>query len=163
MRSSSAATPTRRSPAPAPRSTPGCTLLHVEAGLRSYRDDMPEEANRIETDRHLRRCSSPPASTPASARREGVAGQVFVTGDLLADVLLATRDRLPRERREGDYVLATAHRNYNTDSPERLGAVLDCLPAAERRVIFPRPPAHPQEHRGLGPRGARPTSRCATR
>jgi UDP-GlcNAc3NAcA epimerase len=43
-------------------------------------------------------------------------------------------------------VLATAHRNYNTDSPERLGAVLGCLEAAEQRVIFP---LHPRTRKSL--------------
>ena len=42
----------------------------------------------------------------------------------------------------GDYVLATVHRNYNTDDPDRLAAVLDCLGARRRgRVIFP---VHPR-------------------
>ncbi len=43
-------------------------------------------------------------------------------------------------------MLATAHRNYNTDSPERLGAVLACLQAAEHRVIFP---LHPRTRKSL--------------
>ena len=47
--------------------------------------------------------------------------------------LCCARDRLPESGESGEYVLATAHRNYNTDSPQRLTAVLDCLAAAERR------------------------------
>jgi UDP-GlcNAc3NAcA epimerase len=53
---------------------------------------------------------------------------------------MATRGRLPEGGEEGEYILATAHRNYNTDSPERLAAVLGCLEAAEIRVIFPMHP-----------------------
>jgi UDP-N-acetylglucosamine 2-epimerase len=75
-----------------------------------------------------------------------VTGTVHVTGDVLADVLLATRSRLPAGGEEGEYVLATAHRNYNTDSPERLAAVLDCLAAAGRRVIFP---VHPRTRKSI--------------
>ena len=85
-----------------------------------------------------------------------------VTGDVLADVLLSTRDRLPEGGEQGEYVLATAHRNYNTDSPERLGAVLACLRGGRAARDLPAAPAHPQEPRDLGPRRSPPTSRCAT-
>jgi len=124
----------------------GVPLLHVEAGLRSYRDDMPEEANRIETD-----CLSDLLFAPCEHARqtllgEGVRGTIAVTGDPLADVLLATRDRLAKSGEEGEYVLATAHRNYNTDSPQRLGAVLACLESTERRVIFP---LHPRTRKSI--------------
>ena len=121
-------------------------LLHVEAGLRSYRTDMPEEANRIETDRLSQLLFAPCDHARDVLLDEGVPGEVHVTGDVLADVLLATRSRLPEGREEGDYVLATAHRNYNTDSPERLAAVLACLEAAECRVIFPM---HPRTRKSL--------------
>ena len=43
-------------------------------------------------------------------------------------------------------MLATAHRNYNTDSPQRLGAVLACLESTERRVIFP---LHPRTRKSI--------------
>ncbi|HEV7400620.1 MAG TPA: UDP-N-acetylglucosamine 2-epimerase (non-hydrolyzing) [Solirubrobacterales bacterium] len=121
-------------------------LLHVEAGLRSYRDDMPEEANRIETDRLSELLFAPCEHAREVLLKEGVPGTVEVTGDVLADVLLSTRDRLPEGSEQGEYVLATAHRNYNTDSPERLGAVLACLEAAEKRVIFP---LHPRTRKSL--------------
>jgi UDP-GlcNAc3NAcA epimerase len=124
----------------------GVPLLHVEAGLRSYRDDMPEEANRIETDRLSDLLLAPCEHARETLIEEGVSGTVVVTGDPLADVLLASRERLGENREEGEYVLATAHRNYNTDSPERLGAVLSCLEAAERRVIFP---LHPRTRKSL--------------
>jgi UDP-N-acetylglucosamine 2-epimerase len=78
--------------------------------------------------------------------KEGVGGAIHVTGDVLADVLLATRARLPERGEEGEYVLATAHRNYNTDSAARLSAVLDCLGAAECRVIFP---LHPRTRKSI--------------
>lgn len=124
----------------------GVPLLHVEAGLRSYRDDMPEEANRIETDRLSDLLFAPCEHARQTLICEGVQGTVVVTGDPLADVLLATRDRLDESGEEGEYVLATAHRNYNTDSPERLGAVLSCLESTERRVIFP---LHPRTRKSL--------------
>lgn len=124
----------------------GIPLLHVEAGLRSYRDDMPEEANRIETDRLSELLFAPCEHAREVLLKEGVPGTVQVTGDVLADVLLSTRDRLPEGGEQGEYVLATAHRNYNTDSPERLGAVLACLEAAEQRVIFP---LHPRTRKSL--------------
>jgi UDP-GlcNAc3NAcA epimerase len=124
----------------------GVPLLHVEAGLRSYRQDMPEEHNRIETDRLSDLLFAPCEHARDVLLQEGVAGTVYVTGDVLADVLLATRSRLPETGEEGEYVLATAHRNYNTDSPERLAAVLECLGAAERRVIFP---LHPRTRKSI--------------
>jgi UDP-GlcNAc3NAcA epimerase len=124
----------------------GVPLLHVEAGLRSYRQDMPEEHNRIETDQLSDLLFAPCEHARDVLVEEGVAGTVHVTGDVLADVLLATQARLPEVGEEGEYVLATAHRNYNTDSPERLGAVLDCLRAAERRVIFP---LHPRTRKSI--------------
>jgi UDP-N-acetylglucosamine 2-epimerase len=125
----------------------GVPLLHVEAGLRSYRDDMPEEANRIETDRLSDLLLAPcEHAREVLEADEQVKGAVHVTGDPLADVLLATRDRLPERGEAGEYVLATAHRNYNTDTPERLSAVLDCLAAAETRVIFP---VHPRTRKSL--------------
>jgi UDP-GlcNAc3NAcA epimerase len=124
----------------------GVLLLHVEAGLRSYRDDMPEEHNRIETDRLSDLLFAPCEHARETLLKEGVPGTVQVTGDVLADVLLSTRDRLPEGGEQGEYVLATAHRNYNTDSPERLGAVLACLEATETRVIFP---LHPRTRKGL--------------
>jgi UDP-GlcNAc3NAcA epimerase len=119
----------------------GLPLLHVEAGLRSYREDMPEEHNRIETDRLSDLLFAPCEHARDVLVHEDVAGIVHVTGDVLADVLLATQSRLPEAREQGEYILATAHRNYNTDSAERLAAVLDCLHAAGRRVIFP---VHPR-------------------
>jgi UDP-GlcNAc3NAcA epimerase len=121
-------------------------LLHVEAGLRSNRADMPEEANRIETDRLSTALFAPCEHAREVLAREGVPGKVFVTGDPLADVLLATRDRLPESGERGEYVLATAHRNYNTDSAQRLQAVLACLEAAQTRVIFP---VHPRTRKSI--------------
>jgi len=124
----------------------GLTLLHVEAGLRSHRLDMPEERNRIETDRLSDILFAPCEHARETLLRERVAGEVHVTGDVLFDVLLATRDRLPESGETGEYILATVHRNYNTDSPRRLAAVLGCLAAADCRVVLP---LHPRTEKAL--------------
>jgi UDP-GlcNAc3NAcA epimerase len=122
----------------------GVPLVHVEAGLRSYRDDMPEEHNRIETDRLSDLLLAPTPGARANLIAEGVAGRVEVTGDPLCDTLERSRaDIVPAE---GEYLLATVHRNYNTDAPERLQLVLDCLARSPWRVIFP---VHPRTRGAL--------------
>lgn len=124
----------------------GLPLLHVEAGLRSYRRDMPEEWNRIEVDRLSDLLFAPCDHAREVLLRERVRGTAYVTGDVLADVLLANRNRVPESSERGEYVLATVHRNYNTDSAQRLRAVLGCLAAADCRVVFP---VHPRTRKAI--------------
>ena len=76
-------------------------LVHVEAGMRSYRSDMPEERNRIETDQLADLHCAPTEAAAERLRAEGVAGTVITTGDVLFDMLLETRDRLPPQSRGG--------------------------------------------------------------
>ena len=90
-------------------------LFHVEAGLRSYRADMPEERNRVETDRLSDVLFAPTETARRALLREEVGGTVHRTGDVLADVLLATGERLANNEADAEpYLLATVHRNYNT-------------------------------------------------
>ncbi len=125
----------------------GLTLLHVEAGLRSHRADMPEERNRVLTDRLSDVLFAPTESARANLLAEGIRGEIHVTGDVMCDILLAQAQRLAdAPGREGDYVLATVHRNYNTDDDERLAAVLDCLAASPWPVVFP---VHPRTRKRL--------------
>jgi UDP-GlcNAc3NAcA epimerase len=115
-------------------------LVHVEAGMRSYRSDMPEERNRVETDQLADLLCAPTQTAADRLAAERVPGLVVTTGDVLFDMLLETRDRLPQRAEEGPYVLATVHRNYNTDDPERLAAVMECLAAVPGRVVLPLHP-----------------------
>jgi UDP-GlcNAc3NAcA epimerase len=119
----------------------GLPLLHVEAGLRSWRVDMPEERNRVQTDLLADTLFAPTESARANLEAENVSGQVHVTGDPLCDMLLRWAPRLPPSPVDGAYVLATVHRNYNTDEPERLQKVLDCLGRSPWPVVFP---VHPR-------------------
>jgi UDP-N-acetylglucosamine 2-epimerase len=117
----------------------GVPLVHVEAGLRSYRSDMPEEHNRIETDRLAQVLCAPTPGARRNLEVEGVDGVVHVTGDPLCDTLESWRSQV-RPAGNGDYLLATVHRNYNTDSPERLAAVLACLARSPLPVLMPLHP-----------------------
>ncbi|HST55123.1 MAG TPA: UDP-N-acetylglucosamine 2-epimerase (non-hydrolyzing) [Solirubrobacteraceae bacterium] len=119
----------------------GVPLMHVEAGLRSYRMDMPEEANRIETDRLSQVLFAPSPGALENLQREGVSGEIHVTGDPLCDTLESWRERVTPAA--GEYLLATVHRNYNTDDPERLAQVFECLGRSPWRVVMP---LHPRTH-----------------
>ncbi len=123
-------------------------LAHVEAGLRSFDRTMPEEINRLISDRVSTLLLAPTASAAAQLRNEGVVSGVEVVGDMMADLaleMLGTIDPAPLLARfgvhAGDYAVATIHRAANTDDP----AVFACLIAGLRRtgmrVIFP---VHPR-------------------
>jgi UDP-N-acetylglucosamine 2-epimerase (non-hydrolysing) len=117
----------------------GVPLIHVEAGLRSHRADMPEEYNRIETDKLAQVLCAPGPGAKRNLEAEGVEGEIHITGDPLCDMLERWRAQV-RPAGNGDYMLATVHRNYNTDSPERLGAVLACLERSPLPVLMPLHP-----------------------
>jgi UDP-GlcNAc3NAcA epimerase len=113
-------------------------LVHIEAGLRSHRRDMPEEHNRLQTDRLAQLLLAPTPGARRNLLDERVAGEIHVTGDPLCDTLEQWRPRI--QPAGGDYLLATVHRNYNTDAPERLAAVLACLARSPWPVLLPLHP-----------------------
>jgi UDP-GlcNAc3NAcA epimerase len=126
-------------------------VAHVEAGLRSFNMAMPEEVNRILTDRISRWLFTPTASATAHLGREGAAtDRVLEVGDVMYDVALHHGARVQPEGgalgrlqlAPGSYVLATVHRAENTDHPQRLAAIVDGLEAVATKlpVVWPLHP-----------------------
>ena len=144
----------------------GALLAHVEAGLRSRDWDMPEEANRVVTDRLSDYLFAPSADAVANLRREGYrADQIQLAGNVMADTLLANLDRalasdvlarLGLARR--GYALVTLHRPANVDDPGALAALLGALGDLSRAcpVVLPAHPRAAARLRGSGiPAGVR--------
>ena len=125
----------------------GVPVAHVEAGMRSYDREMPEEVNRVLTDHlsELLLCSSEVGAANLAA--EGVAGATVV-GDVMVDVALEAQPRA-RERIDlvrahgvepGAYLLVTAHRAGNVDDPARLGALVELLLGVGAPIVLPLHP-----------------------
>ena len=122
---------------------------HIEAGLRSFNREMPEEINRILTDRISALLFCPTATAVAHLQHEGITRGVHNTGDVMYDAALHFADLaagrssiLERlDAAPGGYLLVTCHRPQNTDDPEALGAIVTALIASGERVIFP---VHPR-------------------
>jgi UDP-N-acetylglucosamine 2-epimerase len=127
----------------------GLPLAHVEAGLRSGDLSMPEEHNRIETDRlaHLLLC--PDERSRATLQAEGVGGRIEVVGDVMYDASLLfaplARERYAPPHPPNSYVVATIHREANVSQP-RLGRIADGLNRLAEPVVFP---AHPRTRAAL--------------
>ena len=127
-------------------------VAHVEAGLRSFNMRMPEEINRILTDRISRWLFTPTEAATRHLRGEGVAAErIEQVGDVMYDVALhhgarvsETGGALQRlSMAPGSYVLATIHRAENTDDPQRLRAIVQALAnvaASGRPVVWPLHP-----------------------
>jgi UDP-GlcNAc3NAcA epimerase len=135
-------------------------LAHVEAGLRSFNRRMPEEVNRVLTDRISDLLFCPTSVAVENLRHEGIEAGVHAVGDVMHDSTLLLLDRARREsdilRRlglhRGEYAVATVHRAENTDEPDRLQRVLDWLEAAarERRIVMPLHPRTASAIRRIG-------------
>jgi UDP-N-acetylglucosamine 2-epimerase (non-hydrolysing) len=125
-------------------------VAHLEAGLRSFNRRMPEEHNRVMTDHAADLLLAPTAVAVAHLNAEGLAARTVLVGDVMTDVLYRTRDRnrsaglvapLPEGVAAGNYLVATIHRAENTDSPDRLRAVVDALAGLDLPVLLL---AHPR-------------------
>jgi UDP-GlcNAc3NAcA epimerase len=136
-------------------------VAHVEAGLRSFCREMPEEINRVVTDHVSTILFCPSKSAVENLGAEGIVEGVHLVGDLMYDALRASLPSEVEQRSlievmglvERGYALATLHRAANTDDLGRLGRMmeaLDLICAASLPVILPM---HPRTRERLGRTG----------
>jgi UDP-N-acetylglucosamine 2-epimerase (non-hydrolysing) len=120
-------------------------VAHVEAGLRSFDESMPEELNRRLTDclSNLLFVSEP--SGVENLRKEGIdMGRVHLVGDIMLETLQMFLPEIGGRRRwtdfgleEGSYALVTLHRPSNVDEPQALLEVIEILDLLPYPTIFP--------------------------
>ncbi|AUM71938.1 non-hydrolyzing UDP-N-acetylglucosamine 2-epimerase [Pseudomonas fluorescens] len=125
-------------------------VAHVEAGLRSFNMRMPEEVNRILSDRVSTLLLCPTALAVDNLAKEGLTHGVHNVGDVMYDVALFYRERAKAQSQvmaqlgleEGAFALATCHRAENTDDPQRLGEIMAGLAdiAVQMPVVLPLHP-----------------------
>jgi UDP-GlcNAc3NAcA epimerase len=120
-------------------------LAHVEAGLRSYNRQYPEERNRVVADHLSDLLLAPTADSMRILESEGLGERARLVGDVMVDSFLWASERCASARPAvaaelPGYVLLTMHRGDNVDDPQRLAAWLDAL-RTDRPVVFP---VHPR-------------------
>jgi UDP-GlcNAc3NAcA epimerase len=118
-------------------------LIHVEAGLRSYNMEMPEEINRILTDRISNVLFCPTDTAVNNLKREGFDNmpiQIIKNGDVMQDAAMYYAKRAEQKSAILNkinlpvFALGTIHRQENTDSPENLKSIISGLNEINRSV-----------------------------
>ncbi|WP_413944585.1 non-hydrolyzing UDP-N-acetylglucosamine 2-epimerase [Bdellovibrio sp. HCB-162] len=105
-------------------------IAHVEAGLRSFNMRMPEEVNRILTDRISTILFCPTDTAVANLKKEGYANinaKVVNVGDVMLDAANFYAEFAPNTAPPTPFVLATLHRAENTDDEKRLKSIFHAL------------------------------------
>lgn len=134
----------------------GCRIAHVESGLRSRDWRMPEEVNRVLTDRISDLLLTPSRDALPNLVAEGIpAERVVFVGNVMIDTLLA---HLPGARAldqpgrlglgRGGYIASTLHRPSNVDDAATLRAVLEALVEVSRSLPVVLP-LHPRTGRNI--------------
>ena len=129
-------------------------VAHVEAGLRSFNKRMPEEINRILTDHAASHLFVPTQTALDNLRNENLPERdLHLVGDVMYDAALFYGDRARRPEwfedlgvEPGQFVLATIHRQENTDDLERLTAIFSGLAESGRPTILP---LHPRTRQAI--------------
>jgi len=134
-------------------------VAHVEAGLRSFNMQMPEEINRILTDQISDLLFCPTATAVKNLDNEGFARKatkVMQVGDVMQDaaILFAEKAISPSD---GDipanFILATLHRAENTDNPQRLAHIVEALNQIHHDYASVVLPLHPRTRKIIAEQG----------
>ncbi|HYZ88221.1 MAG TPA: UDP-N-acetylglucosamine 2-epimerase (non-hydrolyzing) [Myxococcales bacterium] len=122
-------------------------VAHIEAGLRTFDWRMPEEVNRVLTDRIAELLFTPARDADGNLKAEGIdMSRVHFVGNVMIDSLQTALPRARESRihemlgvRKGGYALATLHRPSNVDDPAALEKLLAVLAEVSGRipVVFP--------------------------
>ena len=126
-------------------------VAHIEAGLRSFNMNMPEEKNRILTDRLSTVLFCPTEIAIKNLQKEGYEGfevKIINVGDIMLDAAMYYSKKITGIKIisdfnfDSDYVLATCHRAENTDCPSRMSEIVEALNkiSKDTRVIVPLHP-----------------------
>ena len=132
-------------------------VIHVEAGLRSFNMNMPEEQNRVLTDRISSLLLCPTETAVVNLKLEGITRGVYNTGDVMCDAVLYYSRKIDNISKEfflsrltglterveilNRWYIATIHRAENTDTSEKIYEILSAFEALDYPVIFP---VHPR-------------------
>ena len=141
-------------------------VVHIEAGLRSFNMQMPEEVNRIVTDRIANLLSCPTEVAIDNLKKEGFDNldiQIEQHGDIMKDAV-EFYGKFSEEKStiisdlkliESEFVLATIHRQENTDDKEKLKEVFLALEEIHKtkQVVLP---LHPRTKKMLALYGLKP-------
>lgn len=134
-------------------------VAHVEAGLRSFNRQMPEEINRILVDQLSTVLFTPTEQADKNLQDENFcSSRVYRVGDVMFDavrffssVLESKKFSIPRK----PFVLTTVHRAENTDNPKRLKAIVEGLEEVSQKfeVVWP---VHPRTKFAMDKAGLSP-------
>ena len=131
---------------------------HVEAGLRSYNREMPEEINRVVTDHLSDLLFCPTRTAVDNLKKEGITKGVYLTGDVMHDAILEnlkiakTRSGILQKLniKPKSYLYATVHRAENTDNAANLKNILEAFEQSGETIVFP---VHPRTKKMLSKLG----------
>ncbi|MDP8912208.1 MAG: UDP-N-acetylglucosamine 2-epimerase (non-hydrolyzing) [Pseudomonadota bacterium] len=137
-------------------------VIHLEAGLRSYDRDMPEEINRLVTDVIADILWTPSPDADENLRREGIAlDRVTRVGNIMLDSFELVRPAIESAGvaqelglEPGCYGVVTLHRPSNVDDPDQLARLVEALVEVQQRLplVFPLHPRTAQRLNGLAER-----------
>ncbi|MBU4444769.1 UDP-N-acetylglucosamine 2-epimerase (non-hydrolyzing) [bacterium] len=137
-------------------------VAHVEAGLRSFNRKMPEEINRIVSDKLSKYLFVPTQTAVNNLSKEGQTDGVYNVGDVMFDSFLYNLSRIDTDAimqkynlTSKNYILTTVHRPQNTDDPQRLPALINTIQNLHELVIFP---IHPRTRNLMKQFGIKPHS-----
>jgi UDP-GlcNAc3NAcA epimerase len=117
-------------------------VIHIEAGLRSYNKEMPEELNRICADHYSDILFCPSNTAVNNLKNEGITKNVFNVGDVMKDAvnqnikLIDPAQLLNKYNIHEDFYFMTIHRQENTDNIERLQNIIEIANSAKHKVYF---------------------------
>jgi UDP-N-acetylglucosamine 2-epimerase len=135
----------------------GCTVVHIEAGLRCFDMMVPEERARIRIDSIADILFPPTELARTFLQYERIERNVYTSGNLIVDVckrLSKTVEELPEDPNlPSDYLLLTLHRQENVDALERLQMLCKHLSGIKHKIVFP---IHPRTKANLSRFGITP-------
>ncbi len=136
-------------------------VAHVEAGLRSFNREMPEEINRVLTDHVSDLLFCPAQKAVDNLKLEGVTSGVYIVGDVMYDAVLRHSKRAEKKStilnslklRSKLFLLATVHRASNVDDTNTLLNILETFSMLGETILFP---VHPRTRKVIQMAGFTP-------
>lgn len=129
-------------------------VAHVEAGLRSYNMDMPEEINRILTDRISDVLFCPTDTAIKNLWKEGFKNldcEILKSGDVMKDAMSFYMNKASKPEYEipEHFILCTVHRAENTDNEERMTSIIEALEVISSKYSPVVVPLHPRTEKKM--------------